>query len=48
MADFLHEFLHRPTRMIAGDIVMEITPQAFDAVLIRAIGGQEMEFDSPL
>ena len=48
MADLPQEFSHRPTTMIAGYIVMEITPHAFNAVLIRTVRWQEMEFDSPL
>jgi hypothetical protein len=42
----LHELLHRPATVVTGNIGMEVFPSSLDAVVIRAIGREEVQLDS--
>lgn len=32
-----HQFIHRAASMIAGDVVVQITPDTLDPIVVRAI-----------
>src|ERR1700733_6692597 len=39
-----HKFLHSLASMIPGDVVMQISPDPFDPIVVGAVGWQEVEF----
>ena len=43
---FLHELPHRAATVIARDIVVQVAPHAFDAIVVRAVRRQKMQTDS--
>ena len=43
--DFGHEFVHCRAPVVAGDVVVQVLPDAFDPIVIRAVWRQEVEFE---
>ena len=48
MANCRHELLDDRMTVVARDASMEVEPDALDGVVVRAIGGQEMEDDEAI
>ncbi len=41
--DAIQQLTHRPTAMVAGDVVVEIFPGPLDAIVIRAVRLQKVQ-----
>ncbi len=42
------ELLHRRAPVVAGNVVVQVLPDTLNAIVIWAIGRQEMEYDPAL
>jgi hypothetical protein len=42
---FFHKFVHRAASVIAGDVVMQISPDTLDVIMVRAVRRQKMQAD---
>ena len=38
-----HEFVHRRAAVVAGDVIVQVLPDAFDPIVVRAVWRQEVQ-----